>query len=75
MGEGCRCRSQGWPCQEAEVHPTRPHWRRGLGGSDTHGDLDSVNALVERTVERFGQIDVIVNNAATSLAQPLAIHQ
>jgi NAD(P)-dependent dehydrogenase (short-subunit alcohol dehydrogenase family) len=35
------------------------------------GDLDSVNALVERTVERFGQIDVIVNNAATSLAQPL----
>jgi NAD(P)-dependent dehydrogenase (short-subunit alcohol dehydrogenase family) len=52
-------------CQEAEVH------LRGLTGGEalavpTHmGDLDSVNALVERTVERFGQIDVIVNNAAT----------
>jgi NAD(P)-dependent dehydrogenase (short-subunit alcohol dehydrogenase family) len=58
-------------CQEAEVH------LRGMTGGEalavpTHmGDLDSVNALVERTVERFGRIDVIVNNAATSLAQPL----
>ena len=38
----------------------------------THvGDLDQVRALVARTVERFGGLDVVVNNAANALAQPL----
>jgi NAD(P)-dependent dehydrogenase (short-subunit alcohol dehydrogenase family) len=41
-------------------------------GVPTHmGDLDQVRALVERTVERFGGLDVVVNNAANALAQPL----
>ena len=35
------------------------------------GDLDAVAALVERVVEHFGRIDVVVNNAANSLAQPI----
>ena len=49
---------------------------RGLGGDaigvPTHlGDLDDLGALVRRTVDVFGGIDVVVNNAANPLAQPL----
>lgn len=33
------------------------------------GDLDQVNQLVQRTLETFGGIDILVNNAATSLLQ------
>ncbi len=41
-------------------------------GVPTHlGDLDDLNALVDRTVERFGGIDIVVNNAATALAQSI----
>jgi NAD(P)-dependent dehydrogenase (short-subunit alcohol dehydrogenase family) len=47
------------------------------GGGDalsvpTHmGDLDAVAALVDRTVEEFGGVDVVVNNAANPLAMPI----
>jgi NAD(P)-dependent dehydrogenase (short-subunit alcohol dehydrogenase family) len=34
------------------------------------GDLDALRELVERSVEAFGAIDVVVNNAANALAQP-----
>jgi NAD(P)-dependent dehydrogenase (short-subunit alcohol dehydrogenase family) len=34
------------------------------------GDLDALRELVARTVEAFGAIDVVVNNAANALAQP-----
>jgi NAD(P)-dependent dehydrogenase (short-subunit alcohol dehydrogenase family) len=38
----------------------------------THaGDLDQLKNLVAQTVSRFGGIDIVVNNAATSSAQPL----
>lgn len=38
----------------------------------THvGDLDAVQDLVDRTVEHFGAIDVVVNNAANALTQPI----
>lgn len=35
------------------------------------GALEDVDALVERTVSEFGGVDVVVNNAANALAQPL----
>ena len=49
---------------------------RAAGGSalavPTHvGRLDELGRLVERTVEAFGGIDIVVNNAANPLALPL----
>ena len=38
----------------------------------THmGDIEAVERLAAATVERFGGVDVIVNNAANALAQPI----
>jgi NAD(P)-dependent dehydrogenase (short-subunit alcohol dehydrogenase family) len=38
----------------------------------THmGDVDAIDALVAATVDRFGGIDVVVNNAANPLALPV----
>ena len=49
---------------------------RASGGSafaaPTHmGDLQQIETLVERTAAQFGGIDIIVNNAANPLAQPI----
>ena len=57
-------------CAETEAHLV------GMGGEaigvPTHmGDVDGVNALVDTTVERFGQVDIVVNNAATALTLPI----
>ena len=35
------------------------------------GDLDAAARLVEATVTRFGGVDIVVNNAANALTQPL----
>lgn len=57
-------------CDEAAAH------LRSLGGEalgvPTHlGELDDLDALVERTVSTYGAIDVVVNNAANALTQPM----
>jgi len=57
-------------CAETETH------LRAMGGDalgvPTHlGELDQIDALVARTVEHFGGVDIVVNNAANALAQPL----
>jgi NAD(P)-dependent dehydrogenase (short-subunit alcohol dehydrogenase family) len=40
-------------------------------GVPTHlGDLDALRALVQRALDAFGAIDVVVNNAANALALP-----
>ena len=41
-------------------------------GVPTHmGDLDAVSGLVDRTVDQWGHIDIVVNNAANALTLPL----
>jgi NAD(P)-dependent dehydrogenase (short-subunit alcohol dehydrogenase family) len=41
-------------------------------GVPTHlGELDAVQQLVAATVDRFGAVDIVVNNAANALAQPV----
>lgn len=41
-------------------------------GVPTHlGDLDAIDELVAATVERFGGIDIVVNNAANPLQMPV----
>jgi NAD(P)-dependent dehydrogenase (short-subunit alcohol dehydrogenase family) len=57
-------------CEEAARH------LQDLGGQaigvPTHlGELGDLKALVKRTVDEFGGIDVLVNNAANPLNQPL----
>jgi NAD(P)-dependent dehydrogenase (short-subunit alcohol dehydrogenase family) len=56
-------------CDETAKH------LRGQGGEalavPCHvGDLDALRELVARTVEEYGAIDVVVNNAANALALP-----
>src|SRR5687768_17509186 len=47
----------------------------GLGeviGVATHmGDMDAIDNLVDQTVDAFGGVDIVVNNAATALTMPL----
>jgi len=42
-----------------------------LGVATHMGEMDAIDHLVERAVERFGGIDIVVNNAATALTMPL----
>jgi NAD(P)-dependent dehydrogenase (short-subunit alcohol dehydrogenase family) len=57
-------------CKETAQH------LEALGGEalgvPTHlGELGALRALVEKTVDAFGGVDVVVNNAANALALPL----
>jgi NAD(P)-dependent dehydrogenase (short-subunit alcohol dehydrogenase family) len=41
-------------------------------GVPTHlGDLGALHELVAATIDRFGRLDVLVNNAATAVSQPV----
>jgi NAD(P)-dependent dehydrogenase (short-subunit alcohol dehydrogenase family) len=43
-----------------------------LGVALHMGDVDALEALVARTVDHFGRLDILVNNAANGMTQPLA---
>ena len=57
-------------CAETEAHLVAMGGE-ALGVATHMGDLDSLQALVDATVERFGGIDIVINNAANALTQPL----
>ena len=62
-------------CAQTQTHlesMTGPNGRgQALGVATNMGDLDAISALVAATAERFGRIDIVINNAATALTEPL----
>src|SRR5215475_8733782 len=56
-------------CEETARH-LRAMGGEALGVPAHLGDLDGLRALVKRTADAFGGIDVVVNNAANALALP-----
>lgn len=57
-------------CRETERHLIL-QGGEALGVATHMGDLDSAAKLVKATVDRFGRVDIVVNNAATALTQPI----
>jgi NAD(P)-dependent dehydrogenase (short-subunit alcohol dehydrogenase family) len=57
-------------CAETEAH-LRAMGADALGVATQMGELDDGQRLVERAVDTFGGIDIIVNNAANALTQPV----
>ena len=57
-------------CAETQAH-LESMGGEALGVATHMGDLDAVQALVDATVDRFGRLDIVVNNAANALTQPL----
>ena len=57
-------------CAETEAHLTAMGGE-ALGVATHMGDLDALAALVDTTVDRFGGVDIVINNAANALTQPL----
>jgi len=57
-------------CAEAEAALTAAG-HQALGVAAHMGDIDAITNLVDATANRFGRIDIVVNNAANPLAQPL----
>jgi NAD(P)-dependent dehydrogenase (short-subunit alcohol dehydrogenase family) len=58
-------------CAETERHLVDVLGGEALGVATHLGELSGVHDLVAATVERFGGVDIVVNNAANALTQPL----
>jgi NAD(P)-dependent dehydrogenase (short-subunit alcohol dehydrogenase family) len=58
-------------CAETEAFLTGELGGEALGVPTHLGDLAALQALVDATVDRFGRLDIVVNNAANALTQPL----
>jgi NAD(P)-dependent dehydrogenase (short-subunit alcohol dehydrogenase family) len=57
-------------CAETEA-ALRAQGGQALGVPTHMGELEALDALVGATVERFGGVDILVNNAANALQLPL----
>jgi NAD(P)-dependent dehydrogenase (short-subunit alcohol dehydrogenase family) len=57
-------------CAQTQAH-LEDMGGQALGVATNLGDLVGIAELVAGTVERFGRIDIVVNNAATALTEPL----
>jgi len=56
---------------EAAAQRLRALGARAIGVPTHLGDIDAINNLVTSTVEHFGGVDIVINNAANPLALPL----
>jgi NAD(P)-dependent dehydrogenase (short-subunit alcohol dehydrogenase family) len=57
-------------CERA-AKQLKDHGGQSLGVPTHLGDLKAIDELVSRTVDTFGGVDIVINNAANALAQPL----
>ena len=57
-------------CAETEAH-LNEMGGDAIGVPTNLSDLDGISALVACTAERFGRIDIVINNAATALTEPI----
>ena len=57
-------------CEETQAH-LESMGGEALGVPAHLGDLDDIARLVAATVDRFGGVDVVVNNSANALTQPI----
>ncbi|MBX3314733.1 MAG: SDR family oxidoreductase [Actinobacteria bacterium] len=57
-------------CEETAAH-LRSMGAEAIGVPTHMGDVEALQALVDATVEAFGGLDVVVNNAANALTQPV----
>ena len=57
-------------CAETERHLVEDLGGEALGVPTHMGDVDALAHLVDATVERFGRLDIVVNNAANALTLP-----
>lgn len=60
-------------CKETEQH-LRAMGGEAIGVAAHTGQLEDLGEIVRRTVDEFGAIDVVVNNAATALAQKVGAY-
>jgi NAD(P)-dependent dehydrogenase (short-subunit alcohol dehydrogenase family) len=60
-------------CKETEQH-LEAQGGEALGVPTHLGELAALRTLVEKTVDAFGGVDVVVNNAANALALPLGAY-
>jgi NAD(P)-dependent dehydrogenase (short-subunit alcohol dehydrogenase family) len=65
-------------CSETEQHLRELAAASGSGGDAVAmrahmGELDAATALVARAADVFGGVDIVVNNAANALTQPLGM--
>jgi NAD(P)-dependent dehydrogenase (short-subunit alcohol dehydrogenase family) len=60
-------------CEETAEH-LRGQGGEAIGVATHMGDLAALAGLVEKSVAAFGGVDVVVNNAANALAQPLGAY-
>ena len=57
-------------CEETAEH-LRSMGGEAIGVATHMGDVGALAALVDATAEAFGGVDVVINNAANALAQPV----